>query len=809
MSGGKAMIKSSMIDDIVKVRRKAVPELQQRLEELHPQRDGLLNVLELSNYLFKNREDEIYKSVATESDTNKQIVKHLMQQGKIKEAIAAYEKAILEYEALIARYSRDAINIGVLGTAGAGKSKLLQMISGLGNEYIPSDYGPSCTGTLSTIEYETDLPDNQDVYVYIEFKSVETVLEEVRAIYARLFKNPTQLNEIADIRSINTNAEQNNPKESITKFKEIYIDNYDEWSGFVGISDNPDNKPKLTPYLYDYDNNKYTPLTNIKDAGGKKVYYGCSDRGIIKEFVAQSLEDKKYYQFPAVSHVHIMSNEHMAGVSRLRFIDTVGLDDQNEVFAGIVMDTLKKKCDAAILLILTEDRTDRKDAFIHVKEHITGEFAEDESLDEWISVIQNLRYFGDENKAIIYKIKEGVEKDFANACKTLYPKISKKGNYIQLNISEYEELKTFLTKFISGINFAERDKYVKKRAENLALHAQTLHKSYVDGFPANIAIPSKIRNVGERDASNIMREISKQIGKIILLYKSQTSENDPSPLDRKIELLRNRGQGINKDIKDIIENAYEEVGDVIINDVIVNVALMNTFLGLWGYVRDFVRIPDNVSDSEIKKVKVDVANILMKNFAIQIDSEKEKVDNSENITKELDVNNDDFFANFAKLLFEPENTGDTSLALVKGYETINNAFLSINNFNSKVDVAIAQKLFDRCADKYIRPYDGRVLEQASKDEAFNIVDGTITEFCDELEKASSNGKFLPSVSKEIVSELNYFVVQFYPHNEIKWATLINTLHEKGFFLKTEEEIVAGKKQEIMLEVKQCIDNVRI
>jgi hypothetical protein len=190
----------------------------------------------------------------------------------------------------------------------------------------------------------------------------------------------------------------------------------------------------------------------------------------------------------------------------------------------------------------------------------------------------------------------------------------------------------------------------------------------------------------------------------------------------------------------------------------------------------------------------------MKNFAIQVEDE---------FAKELDVNNDNFFANFTKLFFEPANAGGVSLAIDKGYETIKNAFLSMDNFSSKVDVEIAQKLFDRYADKHFRPKGDIFGLQLSKEEALSRLHVSIDEFCNALELVSDNRSYLPGVSTQITSELTYFAVQFYPQSEIKWVTLINTLHEKGFFLKTEEEIIAGKKREIMLEVKQCIDNVRM
>lgn len=76
---------------------------------------------------------------------------------------------------LKARFSRQTLNLGVIGRAGQGKSRLLQSLSGLTNTEIPTGDRQHCTGVRCTIYHHPQL----ETYGEIWFHSETSFLEEV------------------------------------------------------------------------------------------------------------------------------------------------------------------------------------------------------------------------------------------------------------------------------------------------------------------------------------------------------------------------------------------------------------------------------------------------------------------------------------------------------------------------------------------------------------------------------------------------------------------------------------------------------
>lgn len=77
------------------------------------------------------------------------------------------------------RFSRQTINIGVIGRAGQGKSRLLQSLSGLSTDEIPSGDRSHCTGVPSTIHHNPGV----ETYGEVWFHSERSFLNEVISPY--------------------------------------------------------------------------------------------------------------------------------------------------------------------------------------------------------------------------------------------------------------------------------------------------------------------------------------------------------------------------------------------------------------------------------------------------------------------------------------------------------------------------------------------------------------------------------------------------------------------------------------------------
>ena len=65
--------------------------------------------------------------------------------------LSGLNAALAECDRLITRFSRDTVNISVIGLARQGKSTLLQSITQLPDSIIPAASGSDCTGAKSVI----------------------------------------------------------------------------------------------------------------------------------------------------------------------------------------------------------------------------------------------------------------------------------------------------------------------------------------------------------------------------------------------------------------------------------------------------------------------------------------------------------------------------------------------------------------------------------------------------------------------------------------------------------------------------------
>jgi hypothetical protein len=82
-----------------------------------------------------------------------------------------------ELQQLKARFSRNTLNIGVVGLARQGKSRLLQSLTGLTKAEIPDSSGGHCTGVRSAILHKSETTPYADVFFYTETEFFQQVIK--------------------------------------------------------------------------------------------------------------------------------------------------------------------------------------------------------------------------------------------------------------------------------------------------------------------------------------------------------------------------------------------------------------------------------------------------------------------------------------------------------------------------------------------------------------------------------------------------------------------------------------------------------
>lgn len=200
----------------------------------------------------------------------------------------------IELTKLRARFERSTLNVGVIGRARVGKSKLLQSLSGLTQAEIPDGGMEHCTGVRSTI-----LCRSGPTYANVHFHSESSLLNEVLTPYfdqLDLTPVPTSLDDFVG-RLLPTLSETK--KEAVQAEKYRHLEKYHKHC------------------------NSYRHL--LRQSGSPVQI----DRAQIREYVAQddARGNRAYFNWLAVREVEIFCPFPHPDIDKLSLIDMPGLGD--------------------------------------------------------------------------------------------------------------------------------------------------------------------------------------------------------------------------------------------------------------------------------------------------------------------------------------------------------------------------------------------------------------------------------------------------------------------------------------------------
>ena len=244
-----------------------------------------------------------------------------------------YHKLKNSLNEVIRIYEKDEINISVIGVRRQGKSQLLQSISGLKSEIIPTSEKEDCTGAISVIKNQ----EGTDVKVQIKFYTEQEMITNINA-YIREIKSPLlnevmAMSEVKDLRInevINAyNADQSKAS-LLAKCKQLakYVNNYDTWSFMVEKYGNA---------------NLLFEVNNVSDI----VKYVAQHNGKLP------LEPgyEAYYYYLAVKEAQIACQFNYSDAGKIVLRDTIGFGDTKSVgLLDSMVKSVSEGCDAAIVV---------------------------------------------------------------------------------------------------------------------------------------------------------------------------------------------------------------------------------------------------------------------------------------------------------------------------------------------------------------------------------------------------------------------------------------------------------------------------
>lgn len=228
---------------------------------------------------------------------------------------------IKECKRLIARFSRDTINISVIGRARMGKSSLLQSISGLQDSVIPASDGGDCTGTTSIIRNK---PGVERAYAKIVFYTEEEMIDHVKA-YLKVFGKDRFISSIDQLPLLislveefdnGLNATMSGKHQSLFGHFRKYVEHFKEYRPLISSGE----------------------LDNIPESE-------------IRSYVAQyGVNLEPTYKYLAVKEVHIYKQFNHPETGKIVLVDTIGLGDTSLGIEDKMLNTLRNNSDAAFLV---------------------------------------------------------------------------------------------------------------------------------------------------------------------------------------------------------------------------------------------------------------------------------------------------------------------------------------------------------------------------------------------------------------------------------------------------------------------------
>jgi GTPase Era involved in 16S rRNA processing len=215
------MSKAQEIQAIVAQRQ----PLAQKLGEIDTHLENLYNSI---HQLEQQRQQQLTHWAEDSSTESKlQQLSFLNLRDRIQQGLASLHP-------LQKRFSRNTLNIGVIGRMGQGKSTLLQSLTGLEDEVIPSSSGKACTAARSTILHK----EGSITTAEIEFHDKHSFLKEVIIPYyekLHLTPKPPSFEAFAvrDLPDLPTNSDQTQIN-IYQRLKDDYHSNAKKYQEYLG-----------------------------------------------------------------------------------------------------------------------------------------------------------------------------------------------------------------------------------------------------------------------------------------------------------------------------------------------------------------------------------------------------------------------------------------------------------------------------------------------------------------------------------------------------------------------------------------------
>lgn len=299
------------IETIIQRRKQQLPEIEaaiQRIKQAREVVDGLDAFKDQLNKESSEFTEGLLSQLATVSTA---------------EFYREYERSLTQLNRLHARFSREEVNISFVGRAGQGKSLVLQRISGLDGDVIPSSGGAmDCTGARSIISNRPGV----ETFAEITFFSEQEFLGIINKYLLNLFRG-----DAGQVTSVNA------------------VNNLDKKRLQELVASDPVKSERMK-HLSAY-------IDHAKDLKDKLGTHISVPKAEIERYVAQyNSKDPsiRYYDYLIVKEARIFAPFPYAGCGKIVLVDTIGTGATSLGVEEEMLRTVREDSDAIILMMRPE-----------------------------------------------------------------------------------------------------------------------------------------------------------------------------------------------------------------------------------------------------------------------------------------------------------------------------------------------------------------------------------------------------------------------------------------------------------------------
>ena len=498
-------------------------ELQTKIDEILSERKSRIEMISSRNDLIDSLYPNLQKIQKTVSELGVEGAAEKVE--VISTFLSHLDQAREKLRLLKKRYEKDTVNIGVSGFTHAGKSTLLQAVSGLSDDEIPKADEKSSNSLHATTAICSQIFNSPDKYAEVTYKSSSEFSAFINAhlkaagMTSRI-SSPNEFDSIVIPENLDCQADANTLKERLRMLKESF--QYYKNKIDCGTEKIPGNRLNQLEAYVSYSKNDNTP-----------------------RFFPAVKEVKIYCPFPALKNPDIkLCLVDLPGFGEFKEVDDIQISNLKEIVDHIVFiykintdeaisNTKYRECYNEIIKI-HGDQLNNTEFLLNFLSFFINE-------DRRISVWENLRNQTTGNDGIRkhygnydyynFPAIDGVaaEDNFNKILSRLSQTLPKMDECLlkslgeSLNVSDILFLLKDLTKFVSQYSYQNDDalkfhyKGVRFR-EDLVKKLEILLKKYQEERET-------YDNVFLKKVSEISDNVSKEI-KETMLYSSQTEDRE-------------------------------------------------------------------------------------------------------------------------------------------------------------------------------------------------------------------------------------------------------------------------------------------